>query len=144
MGNTGNYWANALLNFLLNAAPYTPPATLYIGIFSTLPAKDGSGGTEVADPAGNAVGYARASVATTAASFPATSTESCSNAVTIAFPTPGGIGWGTVTPPTGGIAIFDAAVGGNLMYAGPLTSTVTFTSGVPVQFLLGTLSISQQ
>lgn len=132
-----NYLDNKILNWILNAAAYTPPATLYIALFTVRPAADGTGGTEVTIGGNN---YARAVVTANTTNFPTATAQTCPNGAAIVFNTPSGGGWGTITS----FAIMDAATGGNYLYIGDLTTNFAAGGGVPVQFVARALVVGEQ
>ena len=84
--------------------------SLFFGLFTAMPGKDGTGGTEVS---GNA--YARQSVAVnnlTNFKDPSTSTvDQTNNVNAITWPAATPSGWGTVI----GVGVFDALTSGNLL-----------------------------
>jgi hypothetical protein len=127
------YLSNKLLGHVFGATTWAPPATLYCALFTVIPDANGAGGTEVSGG-----GYARVAVTNTTASFPTPTIQQVSNAVVIDFGTPTGAGWGTIV--AGGW--YDAASGGNLLYAGPFTPSRTGTTGlnffVPIGGFVGT------
>ena len=128
MGKT-DYLENALLNHTLRNVAYTPPVTVYVGLF-TSPTSDAGGGTEVS---GNA--YARQAV-----TFAAPSGGACSNSNLITFPVATPSGWGTVTH----AAIFDAVSGGNMLRHTTLTQARTVNAGDSLTFQIGQLIISEE
>ena len=130
-----NYLDNLILNWLLNGASLPTISTLYLALFTSRPANDGTGGVEVA----GSVGYSRTAITPNTTNFPTTTTESCSNGVAINVGTPSGAGWGNVTS----AAIMDAASGGHFLYIGDLTTSITLTVGVPVQFIAGALVVGE-
>jgi len=123
-----------------SAAAGTGPANLYIGLFTTNPT-DGTSGTEVT---GNA--YARVAVASSLANWAGTqaalstvassgTSGTTSNNGVLSFPTPSA-SWGTVN----GMAIFDAASGGNMLIWSGLTQSKLINSGDSVTFPASSLS----
>lgn len=92
-----NYLENKILEHTLKGAtnPYTPPTTIYIGLFTSSLGETG-GGNEIST-SGSA--YARQSVA-----FGTVTSGSVSNSNTILFSTATS-NWGTITQ----IGLFDAA-----------------------------------
>lgn len=142
MAAFSDYLENKLVDWLFRGQAYTPPATLYVGLYTANPT-DAGGGTEVS---GNA--YARVAVtsslanwagtqaaASTTASTGTSGTTSNNNAVT--FPTPTPSGWGTVT----GFGLFDASTAGNLLVWGALSVSKTINAGDTVTFAAASLSI---
>jgi hypothetical protein len=126
-----DYLENLLLKLTYGtvAAGWTRPAglnTLYIALYTTLPADDGTGGVEVSGGS-----YARVAV-TNNSGFTVTGNQVV-NAADIVFTDPT-LNWGTVV----GFGILDAASGGNLLDFGPfigaqknftaVASTDVFTS----------------
>jgi hypothetical protein len=125
------------------AGAATGPATLYVGLVTTVDNDAGSAKVEVSGGA-----YARVAITsslanwagtqgagTTTASTGSSGTTSNNNAV--AFPTPTAA-WGQVT----GFEIFDAATGGNPQYYGTLGQPKTINNGDPApSFAAGTLTV---
>lgn len=110
------------------------PATWFVGLSTTTPAKDGTGFTE---PVGGS--YARSSQTNNSTNFPAAVTASGettkSNGVAFAFATPTG-NWGLITY----CGFFTASSGGLPQYWFPLDAQITVNSGnTPVQFDAGQL-----
>src|SRR5579883_3473065 len=127
-----NYLANALLDLLFGASPFSAPATLYIGLFTSLPTASASG----SEPSGGS--YARAAVTNNTVNFPAASAGAKSNATVITF-AQATAAWGNVV----GVGIFDALSGGNLLYFAPLTVAKNVASGDQPSFAVGSLAISE-
>ena len=124
-----NWLENNLIDFLLRGQVFTPPTTVYVGLFITAP-DDAGGGTEVTGGS-----YARVSRACSLVNFSGTqgpgttavssgTSGTCSNNADITFPAPSA-NWGTVTH----LAVFDAATGGNLLFYAPLASAKTINNG---------------
>lgn len=107
-----NYLENKVLLHVFGATPYTAPATLYVGLFTSNPGEAG-GGTEVSGGS-----YARQTAAFTVAA------NLASNTAAVEFPT-ASASWGTITY----AAIFDAASGGNMLAYGALTASKTIATG---------------
>lgn len=131
MGSFSNFLELELLDHVFGAATYTPPATLYVGLFTATPSDTG-GGTEVSGG-----GYARKAVTNNSTNFPAASSGSQSNGTAIAFAA-ATASWGVVTS----FGIFDAATGGNLLVWGALTANKTIDTGDTVTFAVGALTIT--
>ena len=105
------YLANALLNHTLRNVTYTSPAAVYLALFTTMPATDGTGGVEVAGGS-----YARQAITFGAAangvsSNSAAATFSALPAVTLV-----------------GVGLFDASTAGNLLHLGAFSTTVTVSA----------------
>jgi hypothetical protein len=110
-GSKANFLEDELLDHVLSAATYTPPANVFLALFTVAPS-DSGGGTEVTGGS-----YARKSVANNATNFPAASAGSKNLAVSQSFVTPTAP-WGTVVA----FGLFDALTVGNLLYWGWLGS----------------------
>ena len=115
-----------LLNATLRNTSYTSPTTVYLALFTTDPT-DADTGTEVTGGS-----YAREAV-----TFAAPSGGSTSNSGDITFTT-ATASWGTITH----AGIYDASSGGNLMYHGSLTASITINSSDTAKFLTGDIVVS--
>lgn len=131
MGSLSDYAELKVLDLILGGVAFTPPATVYVALFTATPSDTG-GGTEVTGGS-----YARAAVTNNATNWPAASAGSKSNGTTITFPTPTA-GWGTVTS----WGIFDAASAGNLLWWGALTASQTINTGNGVSFSASGLTVT--
>lgn len=124
-----DYLENKIVDWLLRAQVFAPPATLYVGLLTAAPS-DATAGTEVTGGA-----YARVAVTsgltawsgsqgagTTVAS---TGTDgTVENNVVITFPAPTA-NWGVVTH----FGIYDAATAGNLLIWSALGTAKTINNG---------------
>ncbi len=122
MGNLSNYAEPKLLDQVLGGTAWTPPATVYVALYTIIPTGANASGTEVSGGS-----YARVAVTNNATNWPAatgTQPASKSNGTAITFPAPTA-NWGTVV----GFAIYDAAASGNEIGWGSLTSNQTINSG---------------
>jgi type 1 fimbria pilin len=125
---------NKFIDWFFRGQAYTPPTTLYVALMTAAAGPTG-GGTEVsggayarvAIPAGLANWAGTQGDGTTAASTGTSGKTSNNNA--LAFPTPSAA-WGTVV----GIAIFDAANGGNQLFQGALTTQQTVNANNTVSY----------
>lgn len=127
MTAASNYLETAWLNHWLNQSAFSVPANLYVALFTSNPADDGSG-TEVSGGS-----YARVNHN----SWNAASARATSNNGGITFPTATG-SWGTVTH----FGIFDASSVGNLLFYGALNTSRTVTTGKTFSILDTQLDIS--
>jgi hypothetical protein len=112
VGSASLYLENKLLDFLLGGGSYTPPSTVYVGLWNQALSDPSSGASpgEV-----SAAEYARVAVPNNATNWPASSSGTKANALAVVFPTAASE-WGTVTT----VAILDAATSGHvLFYATP-------------------------
>ncbi len=123
-----DFLENALLNHTLRNIPYTPPATLYVGLFLST-ASDSAPGTE---PVGN--GYVRQVV-----TFGAPSGGSCSNTNAIAFPAATPSGYGTIVA----AGLFDAPTGGNYLRNLQVLTPRTIQAGDAAAFAAGTIVVTE-
>lgn len=131
-GSFSDFLELELLDHVFSAAAYTPPATLYVALFTATPS-DSGGGTEVS---GN--GYARVAVTNNATNWPAASGGNKANGTAITFPQATPSGWGVVTQ----FGIFDASTAGNLIAWGDLSASKTVDALDTVSFAIGSLTIA--
>ena len=120
-----NYLETEILDHVFGGNAYTAPGTLYLALFTSDPAEDGSG-TEVSGG-----DYARQSVAFTV------SGNTASNTAAIEYPT-ATASYGSVTH----VGIYDASTAGNLMAYAALTSAKTIASGDVFRVPAGDLDIT--
>lgn len=127
--NITDYLRTALLNHALGVATFTPPTTVWAGLFAALPSTSAGGGTEV-----SAADYLR--VATT---WNLAAVGSISNSLQIRFPASGltQSSWGAAL----GLGLFDAPTSGNLLFYGPLSAQVTLSLGDEVSIGPSNLTI---
>ena len=120
------YLQDKVVNLSLRNTAYTPPTTVYLGLFTTTLNAAGTG-TEVSGGS-----YARQSLTFSASSSGATATSA-----DVTFPT-ATASWGTVTY----AGIYDASTGGNLLYFTPLDVSKTIDSGDIFKVTAGNLTVS--
>lgn len=110
-------------NHLLRTATWAKPATIYVALFTTLPAEDGTGGVEVTG--GN---YARVQCGPSDAAWnaPVSGNGEYSNAAAIVYGAPNA-NWGNVV----GAGIFDALSGGILLAKATLDTARNIVAGDP-------------
>jgi len=132
MSGKSDYLELELLDHVLGGADYTRPATVYIALYTVTPT-DAGGGTEVSGGA-----YARAAVTNNSSNWPAAAGGSKSNGTQINFAM-ATAAWGTIVA----LGIHDALTGGNLLYWGPLTSSVVVNGGQSPYFGVGGLTITE-
>lgn len=121
------YLDNNFLNLALRNTPLTPPATVYLALYTVAPGV-GGGGTEVAGGA-----YARQT-----ATFTAAASGQSSNTVDINFPV-ASADWGTIVA----FALLDASSGGNLLYFGNLSASRQVLASDQVRFPSGQLLVQE-
>jgi hypothetical protein len=128
MANFTDYLENKIIDHILRNQAFTPPAAVYVGLFTTNPTADtGAGGTEC-----SGTSYVRKSLALDAGNAGATS-----NTSEVAFPTAGS-NWGSIT----GFGVWDAASSGNLLMWGVFDPAVTVNTGDTAKFAAGALDIT--
>lgn len=135
-----NYTAQAILNALFGKTSafgaLADAPTIYVGLSSTAPTETG---TNVTEP--DSGGYAR--VETSASDWEAATSADPSvvgNAEVIDFGTASGT-WLAGANLTH-VVLYDAATDGNFLAAGALVTPKPVTSGDPVSFPAGTLTVS--
>ena len=126
MAEFTDFMENKIIDHMLRAQAYTPPATVYVALFTSAPS-DAGGGTEVSGGA-----YARQAVTLDAASGGASS-----NSADITFPQ-ATADWGTVTH----LALMDALTGGNMLMHSPLDASKTVNNGDTFKFEAGDLDVT--
>ena len=141
MSNTSDRLENAILDHMCRSATWSPPATLYLALYTAAPS-DAGGGTEVTGGS-----YVRKSLTTGDTLFEATqggttgassgTTNQSKNAAAIAFVTPTA-DWGDVTH----WALHDHASADQPQVWGAFSSTWTINSGNTVQIDAQTLIIT--
>jgi len=123
MGSKTDYLENKLIDFRFRGQPYTPPSTIYIGLFTTAPTDTG-GGVEVSGGA-----YSRVAVPATLAEWAGTqglgtTTISTGTSGTTSNNSPicsNGANWGIIVA----MGIFEAATGNSLTDYAALTTPKT-------------------
>lgn len=127
-----DYTHNAWMKYLLRGDQFTPPNSLWVALFTTVPGPSGAGGVEVST---SGTAYARVEIVKGASSWagPSGTNLEYSNANDINFAIPTG-NWGTIT----GAGLFDAASGGNLMYYSTLVTPKTVNQGDGAPRILAT------
>jgi len=129
MAGMSQYLENVVINHLLRNQPFTPPAQLYLALFTTAPT-DTAPGTE---PSGG--GYARQPFAF---GPPTGNPARASNTADILFPV-ATAPWGTVTH----VGIFDAATGGNMLGWAPLSASANIQVNDQLKIPAGQLTWQQ-
>lgn len=120
-----NYLETKVLDHVFTNTAYTSPSAVYVALFTSNPAEDGSG-TEVSGG-----GYARQ-----AGSFSVTGNTATTTA-SIEYPT-ATADYGTVTH----VGIYDASTAGNMLAYAALTASKTISSGDVFRIPTGDLDIT--
>lgn len=123
-----DYLEDAILNHVLRNTGYSSPALIYVGLFTTMPSDDGTGGVEVSGGS-----YARQNV-----TFAVPASGICANNGLVTFPV-ATVGWGTVL----GMGLWDALTVGNLLYYGTLTASKTVGIGDQISFAASALTVAE-
>src|ERR1051325_881724 len=125
--------SDELLDKEFGAVDYTPPTSHWLALYSSAPAADGSGGTEL--PFTN--GYARLEVTNDKTSWTNASGKSLSNAIELAFDPASGGDWPTAVA----IVLKTLSTGGTVRAHGLLEEPVTVTDGHSASYDIGALEI---
>lgn len=124
---TSNYLHAKFMDTLLKGSAWSAPSNLYVALFTTVPALDGTGGTEVST---SGTAYARVLAGPTDGigadcwTGPSGANQEYSNITELTFSVPTA-NWGTIT----GAGIFDASSGGNLLYVATLATAKVVNNG---------------
>ena len=121
-----DYMENWVINHMFRNQAFTPPATVYVGLYTSA-TSDAAAGTEVSGG-----GYARQ-----AAGLGAASGGAASNAADITFPTATAT-WGTIAY----VALLDALTGGTMMMHGAVASMKYVDNGDSYKINAGELDIT--
>lgn len=112
------------MNYLLKNVLFSPPASLWISLFTTVPALDGTGGVEVSTSGTN---YGRIQILQTNGwQGPSGANREYSNISDLTFNVPTA-NWGTIQ----GAGLYDAQTTGNLFYVAYLTTPKTVNNRRP-------------
>lgn len=120
------YLANKLLDHVLRNVSYTPPATVYLALYTSNPTANDTG-TEVSGGS-----YARVAVTFAAAATRATSNSAIIDTATAT------VSWGTPSY----FGIRDASSAGNLLFYGTITTPVAVGVGDRLEALGGDIDVS--
>jgi hypothetical protein len=137
MGSFSDYAEAKVLDYVFSGAAFTPPANLFVALYTATPT-DAGGGTELTI---GSLGYTRVSVTNNATNFPAstgTSPTTKSNGTAITFGTNTTTDWGTITA----VALFDAASAGNMIAWTALTVSKPVMVGDTASFAIGALTFT--
>lgn len=137
MGSKSDYLEQAVLDHVFGRAAFVAPATLYLALFTTTPAEDGTGGVEV-DTA-DWTNYARVAITNDNTKWGRTGSV-VSNLADIDF---GAAVIAGANPDIVGFALFDAATGGNQTHQGDLAAPKTIQNGDPVKVPAGSLTVTE-
>lgn len=135
--SSSNYLVDHQLDYLLKGTTFTRPTHCYVGLFTTTPALDNTGGVEVST---SGTAYSRLVIdSTTGWTGPSGANRTYSNAVDLTFAIPTA-NWGTIVS----MGLFTALTGGNLLYVFSLVSPRSIILGDGAAVILqGQLTISR-
>lgn len=125
-GFKSDYLANKILGQIYGGTVWTPPATLWLALYTVAPTSAG-GGTEVS---GN--NYQRKGITNNVANFPTPTIKQVNNAALIDFGVPTGPGWGNIVF----LGWWDALTAGNFLSAGPASPAVIANPGLNFQIAI--------
>lgn len=129
MGALSNYLEERIVEHFLRNSAVASPVTVYLALFQTDPGEAGTG-TETAY-----TGYARQASAWTALD----ASGQTKNSATITFPANGNA---SASVGITHAALFDAAVGGNMLLHGPLAAPKTLEVGDVLSFAANALTLT--
>jgi hypothetical protein len=131
VGGLGNFWSQAVLDYLLGATAPSLPGTWYAALLSVTPSDTG-GGTELSGS-----GYARIALTNNTTNFPASAVVSGVatklTGTTITWGPASGSNWLSAVA----VGFYDASTGGNLGWWGPLATPITVNVGQSLQVAAG-------
>ena len=125
------YSANRILDRNFGGTAYTPPATMYFGLSTTVIQIDGTGATE---PSGGA--YARVALTNDKTNWGTASNASLTNSTAVTFPE-STASWGTITY----VGIWDASTAGNVWFFDALSPSKVVQSATVVLFAIGAITV---
>lgn len=139
MAGFSNYLADQILNEKFRDAAATKLGSVYVALFSVMPANAGTGGTELS--AGN---YARVAVPTTDAAWtaPSGTPRLIDNVAIVDMGTCATTDWAPSGTPAVGFGLFDAVTAGNYLGGNTFASSKIIQVGDPVKFNIGDLNIT--
>lgn len=131
MATMSNYLENKLIDHTLRGIPYTAPTTTYAALLTvspddtnTITEVTGGSYTRVAITSDTTNWSGTQGAGTTLASSGITGTTTNNTVITFPAPT---ANWGLIV----GVALMDAATGGNVLLQGNLAESITVNSGGP-------------
>lgn len=139
MSKFSNYTENNIIETTLRGAAFPVPSGIHLALFTADPTDANITSNEVNDAIWPA--YDRQDMAgggPIATGWTAAADGVSTNAKVITFPANNGAGNVTVTH----IGLYDAAVGGNLLYHAPLVSSKTLLPGDVISFSIGALTVT--
>lgn len=141
MSKFSNYLEDAIVNATLRGIPFSPPAGVFLALFTADPTDANITANEVKTTAWPA--YTRLDCAaggSVASGWTPPSDGVTSNAKALTFPANNGTGAVTITH----VGLYDAATNGNLLYHAPLTQAKTLQVGDVISYAVGSATITLQ
>lgn len=132
-GQKSSYLENAFLRQMFAAVAGPSPATVYLALFTTLPAP--AGGVEATGG-----GYARLAIPCDGAHWTVTGNV-VTNAVEFDMFTASGTVSGGASMV--GFGLYDSLAGGNLLFYGPVALPQTLTTGQVATFAVGQITLTE-
>ncbi len=133
-GNASTYLQAARLNWRNGTAYPSAPTNVYVALFVTNPAQNNTSGVEV-----SGTGYVRQAIAASGwGAITGSGPWQIATAGVTSFGTAGS-DWGTIT----GFGLYDASTGGNLLYVAAFAQSIVVSSGAPVSFAAGAITITE-
>jgi hypothetical protein len=132
MAGFSDYLEKKLLDHTFGGVAYTPPAAIYVALYSAAPSDTG-GGTEVT----TTIRTAGRPAATFGPAANVSTAMTTSNTAIVDF----GASAGTATVTHFGL--FDAASGGNFLGWNAVTTSLAITPNINVSFPIGSLVVTQ-
>ena len=135
MSNASNTLEELIGDHLLRSATWSKPSAIYVGLFTTMPGEDGTGGIEVS---GGSYARVQCGPGDSYWTAPTAGNGVYTNAATIQFPLPTA-NWGDVA----GYGLFSAASSGTLYISKTFTAPVTISLGDPAPaFSIGAITVT--
>ncbi len=126
MPSMSDFLENKVIDHLLRNQAYTPPTTVYVALYTTMPNKEtGASGVEVTGGS-----YARQAVTLSAGSG-----GSSANTAALSY---SNMPAATVL----GVGLFDALTGGNMLMSDVLTTNKTVAAGDTLSFATSSLTVA--
>jgi hypothetical protein len=135
MSAASNYLENKVLDHVLTATSYSPPATRYLALFNNTSgnaATNLEAGTLTDETSTGGTSYSRQAV-----TFAAASSGTSQTNATVTFPA-ATANWGTITH----VAVMDASTAGEVLFWGAVTTSKTIETGDTFQVSSGNLTVS--
>lgn len=127
MSGMSDYLEKKLLDHTFRGEVYTPPTTIHLALFTTMPVDDGTGGVEVTGGS-----YARQAITFLATALGTGRSESAATVVFASMPAVSVVGAG----------LYDASTVGNLLFYKALGAPRAIAAGENLNVLAGDLALT--